>query len=59
LTPDKERGILWLIEQDPDEVVGALEITTAELLDAFPYHLARYLEDNFGEPDEDTDVGIP
>jgi hypothetical protein len=48
-----------LIEQDPDEVVGALEITTAELLDAFPYHLARYLEDNFGEPDEDTDVGIP
>lgn len=57
-TPDKERAILWLLEQDPDEVVGALCITTRELLDSFPFHLHHYLEENFGESDEDTDVGV-
>lgn len=59
MTPQGERGILWLLEQDADELVGILGITADELIDRFPRRVAQFLEDDYGEPDEGEDVDIP
>lgn len=56
MTPNDERGILWMLDQDPDVLVGVLGITSEDLIDKFPRHVASYLEELLDEPDEGETV---
>lgn len=37
-----------LLELDPDQVVSDLQLTTEEILDAFPLRVAEYINEEFG-----------
>lgn len=37
-----------LANMDPDDVVGELELTTEEILEAFPSRVDFYIRENYG-----------
>lgn len=53
----RQRIMDCLVESDPDELVGILQISSRELILAFPDLVEKYIEDECDvEDDEEADI---